>query len=382
MTVLLAKTPSTRSAGEELSAFFAPTRLENLAFNGIGMQRLKNKLGTRSLPTAELELKGMRAHLLGQQGQGVRQIATVLNITRVHNAVAAMGGWGRGLAVARAFASVRRIHGRLLTDVPAHMRDLAHEHVKYRAYMLFTYFVVALLGAADHHADTGDFTPFLGVQSAQQAAVLLRLLTPVLKATTALAAIHGLRWVMESLGGVGYLENEDPVLNVARLFRDANVLAIWEGTTKVMAEDTVRTLRQKGGDGTHIAFEALSNWAHTLCAQTATKSDANENIRGEVERLCSVLGMDAQTLLYHGQDIMTSIETIVSVCLLQQDYLRTPNDRTTEEILDRWRNSRPGKPMRMGHGLSRRQIEEAIRLDQAIVFENSQTETRSTTSRL
>ena len=209
MSVILAKTYNETSKSDTLSAFFAPTRrkanaseekLEATASNGVHPQRLKPKLGTRPLPTAELELKGMRAHLLGEAGKGVKEISTVLNITRIHNAVSAMGGWGRGLAIARAFARVRRVNGRLLIANPAHMRDLAKEHVRYRAYMLFTHFAVALLGAIEHHADSRDFTPFLGVQSVEQAALLLRLLTPVLKANTALAAIDGLRWSMESMG--------------------------------------------------------------------------------------------------------------------------------------------------------------------------------------
>ena len=85
MAVLLARSP------EGLSCFFAPTRRLSSnsgtsELNGIRIQRLKSKLGTRALPTAELELCGMRAWLLGEEGNGVKVISRMLNITRLHNA--------------------------------------------------------------------------------------------------------------------------------------------------------------------------------------------------------------------------------------------------------------------------------------------------------
>lgn len=98
VTVLLAKTPG---AGGRLSAFFAPMRLANGERNGVRVLRLKKKLGTRALPTAELEIKGMRAWLIGEEGEGLKEISTVLNITRIHNAVSAVSFMRRGLAIAK-----------------------------------------------------------------------------------------------------------------------------------------------------------------------------------------------------------------------------------------------------------------------------------------
>ncbi|EKG12886.1 hypothetical protein MPH_09985 [Macrophomina phaseolina MS6] len=133
MTVLLARLPD-----GSLSAFYAPMRRHKLPpsspppptnaaaaaaaaaaeddgsararteLNGIRPHRLKSKLGTRPVPTAELSLHGLRAWRLGAPGHGVRDIATILNITRVHNAVAAVGFLGRGLGVALAASGHRR----------------------------------------------------------------------------------------------------------------------------------------------------------------------------------------------------------------------------------------------------------------------------------
>ena len=260
MAILLAKT----GPDGKLSAFYGPLWRRpkgdpngEIELNGIRIQRLKNKMGTKGLPTAELELKGMRGYLVGKEGQGVKEISALLNITRIHNVMSAVGFWGRGLAIARAFARVRVTSGRLLMDTPVHVKALAQEHVKYRAEMQLSFFLVALLGRTEKMNETIPTAASAIFPKGEEAVShILRFLTPLAKAQTALAAIGGLRECMESLGGIGYLENEDPVLNVARLYRDCNVLSIWEGTTNVMADDVIRVV--KGRDGLEVlkSFDA------------------------------------------------------------------------------------------------------------------------------
>lgn len=115
MTILLAQT----KPGKGVSAFFAPMRRFNpylvshvgekggIELNGVRIGRLKDKMGTKSLPTAELELRGMGGWLIGEEGKGIQEIATVLTITRIHSSIAALGYLGRGLAVAKTYSLVR-----------------------------------------------------------------------------------------------------------------------------------------------------------------------------------------------------------------------------------------------------------------------------------
>lgn len=246
MMVLLGRTKS------GISLFCAPMKklLETkdvlgheTELNGVYIQRLKNKLGTKALPTAELELKGVRGWLIGEEGRGIKEIATVLNIARIHNGVTAIGLWGRGLSVVRAFVKVRVVGRRPLWERTAFMRSLARMHIEYRANVLFNFFVSALLGSVEQeqiaslHGQTGqglDKTGRLpGVKTTAAAEWLLRVLTPALKGHCSKTAISGLQECMESMGGVGYLENDDMQFNIARLYRDANVMPIWEGTTDV-----------------------------------------------------------------------------------------------------------------------------------------------------
>jgi len=244
MVVMLARTQ------KGISTFFAPMRRTipasardalgyDTELNGISIQRLKNKLGTRALPTAELVLNGTRGYLIGEDGKGTKEIATVLNIARIHNGFTAIGLWGRGLSVVRAFGRARSVGQKPLLDKTAYVTTVAKMHIQYRADVLFNYFVVALLGAVEQEqikafrsvvggasVAVGGVGRVPGLRDTQMAEHLLRLLTPALKGVTAKTAIAGLAECMECLGGVGYLENDDQVYNIARLYRDANVLSI------------------------------------------------------------------------------------------------------------------------------------------------------------
>lgn len=247
MMVLLARTK------KGISLFYAPMRKKletkdvlghETELNGVYIQRLKNKLGTKALPTAELELKDVRGWLIGEEGRGTKEIATVLNVARIHNGLTAIGLWGRGLGIVRAFVRVRVVGRRPLWERTGYMRTVARMHVEYRANVLFNFFVSALLGCVEqkqiaefqgkhgHGTKTGQLP---GVKNANDAEWLLRVLTPALKGHCSKTAIAGLQECMESMGGVGYLENDDMQFNIARLYRDANVLPIWEGTTDVSA---------------------------------------------------------------------------------------------------------------------------------------------------
>ena len=354
--VLLAKT-----LDGGISAFYAPIRrtvphkteagdssLITTELNGITIHRLKPKLGTCPVPTAELSLTNTRAYLLGTPGQGVKEISTVLNITRIHNAVTACGLWGRGLAISRAFARVRSVRGKMLMEIPAHVRTMAKEHVEYRAAMLMTYFVVALLGVSEQpqskalrnrHASASPASPL--VPDGPEAGLLLRVFTPVLKALTAKSAIAGLAECMESLGGVGYLDSSSPLdigTNIARLYRDANVLSIWEGTTDVMADDTIRVLKGKSGSE---VIATLEKWVHAALSRW-------EDLRKGVGMDCyiavfefwrkwaaDIKGETSEELVLRGRETMEDLGWVVSAVLLVEDAIRD-GDGVAWEVAKRW----------------------------------------------
>lgn len=160
------------------------------------VHRLKNKIGTHTVPTAELSLNNSTGYLLGSLGQGVKNITPVLNITRVYSALNSLGYLRKCLAIANSYAEVRAIGGgkQLLVDTPLHVAHLASINLVYRALTHLTFGAIRLLGKGE-----------CGVASAQEQS-RLRLLTPVVKAFAAEKCCAAMEEAMTTLGGQGYME--------------------------------------------------------------------------------------------------------------------------------------------------------------------------------
>ncbi len=231
MALTLARPEGNPAGGKGLALFYVETRDAQGRPNRILVNRLKDKLGTRKVPTAELELIGTPAHLVRGTSDGVRNIAPLLNITRTWNSVCAVSLMRRGIALARDFAGRRVAFGAPLAEKPLHVDTLAGLEAEFEAGLHLSLFVAGLLG----RSETGELS--------EPQARLLRVLTPVAKLTTAKQAVAVLSEVIESFGGAGYVEDTGlPVL-----LRDAQVLPIWEGTTNVLALDALRALGDEGG---------------------------------------------------------------------------------------------------------------------------------------
>src|SRR3712207_3800961 len=111
----------------------------------IRVNRLKDKLGTKSMPTAELTLDGAFATPVGGVTAGVRKISGMLNVTRFHNAMGASGGMRRGVELAVAYSRVREAGGRRLIDQPLHVETIADLTVEAEAAFAFTMRIAHLM---------------------------------------------------------------------------------------------------------------------------------------------------------------------------------------------------------------------------------------------
>jgi len=231
MALTLARPEGNGPGGRGLALFYLETRGEDGRLNGIRIDRLKEKLGTRKLPTAELTLDGAIAvPVRGMEG-GVRNIAPMLNVTRTWNAVSASALMRRATALARSYASGRRAFGSPLAQLPLHVDTLAGLQAEFEGALHLTFRVVELLG----RAEAGE------LDDAGRA--LLRILTPIAKLVTARQSVSVASEAVEAFGGAGYVENT----GIPMLLRDAQVLSIWEGTTNVLSLDTLRALHDAGG---------------------------------------------------------------------------------------------------------------------------------------
>jgi alkylation response protein AidB-like acyl-CoA dehydrogenase len=212
--------------GSGLSVFYIELRDGAGALHGIRVNRLKDKLGTRALPTAELTLDQTPARLVGGPGHGVRKIAALLNVTRYYNAACSASGMRRAIALASDYAKRRVAFGRSLSEHPLHAETLATMQVQYAAAFHLAARLAELLG----REEAGEAT--------EDERLLLRLLTPAVKAFTGKQAVAVASEALEAFGGAGYIEDT----GLPRLLRDAQVLSIWEGTTNVLALDVLRAL--------------------------------------------------------------------------------------------------------------------------------------------
>jgi alkylation response protein AidB-like acyl-CoA dehydrogenase len=231
MALALARPEGNPEGGEGLALFYVPIRDGDGLRDGIHVNRLKNKMGTRKLPTAELTLDGALARpVTDDLRYGTRQISPMLNVTRTWNSVTAAALIRRGLALARDYAQKRVAFGDEIINHPLHQETLADVQATLEGTFHLSFRLAELLGAKE----TGQ------ADATEEA--LFRLLTPVAKLTTAKRAVSTTSELLEAFGGAGYVEDT----GLPALHRDAQVLPIWEGTTNVLALDLLRALKKVG----------------------------------------------------------------------------------------------------------------------------------------
>lgn len=228
-----------------LSVFYLPIRNDDGTLNGIQVEALKNKLGTRALPTAQLKLTGARAKLVGEKGKGIRTIATLFNITRIYNTISAVSYMRRAYALSKAYSSLRESFGQKIEKHPLHQKVLREMEIAYQSNTLLALFLSRLLGKEECNTAT------------EHEKSLLRFLTPVAKLYTAKQAIQYASEHIEIFGGVGYLEDS----GIPVMLRDTQVLSIWEGTTNVLSLDMLRAAEKENG------LQAFHHFAQTLIKQ-------------------------------------------------------------------------------------------------------------------
>jgi acyl-CoA dehydrogenase len=220
-----AEVPGTRG----LSIFLVEKTRPDGSPNPMEVVRLKDKLGVRSMASAECLLQDTWGKLVGREGEGFKIMSDMINLSRLYNAVASLSELRRGLIEAYTFLLHRESFGK-----PALQHALIREKLwelgsRYVGLFYMCWQAIYLLDEADN----GN----------QEAAELLRLLTPMLKKEAALAGVYGIRESMELMGGLGYIE--DTIM--PKLMRDTMVLPIWEGAGNIMVLDMLRASAKSRG---------------------------------------------------------------------------------------------------------------------------------------
>ncbi len=217
------------SGPKGLALFFVPAYLETGQPNYI-IRRLKEKLGTRAVPTGEVELHGAQAYLLGQPDQGIYIALEVLTLARMANSVAAMGLSRKAYLEALQYTEHRMTFGKPLIAHPLIKKDLLEMEVLLEANLALALKTVALFNRCAHltppYRSDYHYARFLG---------------HITKNMTAEASALITRKAMELFGGIGFLE-EFPI---ARWHREALVTPIWEGSSNIQALDMLEVMLKK-----------------------------------------------------------------------------------------------------------------------------------------
>lgn len=229
IALTLARPEGNPAGGRGLALFYVETRDAAGRLDQVEVLRLKDKLGTRKVPTAELMLHGTPAVAVAGERDGIRNIVPMLTLTRTWNSICAASFMRRGVALALDYARRREAFGRPLARQPLHRQTLAAMQAEYEAAFHLCFELVRLLGRAEH--GDGD----------EDERALLRLMTALTKLTTGKQAVAVSTEAIECFGGAGYVEDTGlPVI-----VRDAQVLPIWEGTTNVLSLELLKAC----GDG-------------------------------------------------------------------------------------------------------------------------------------
>lgn len=267
------KTGPTGVAGSRgLSLFYIQLRDDEGNLKNIKIRRLKEKLGTKSLPTAELELCGTPARLVGQVGRGVATIATLFNITRIYSASASVASMRKAIAVARDYAHRRHAFGKAIAELPLHVQTLAQQEVAYRGCLQLLFHTVLLEGKME----TGRATK--GEND------LLRVLTTLGKLYTAKLSLATISECIEALGGNGYMED---ATDLPELLREQQVNTIWEGTTNVLSMDILRILDRE--PNAFVEYRNHINRVVALPSLSAPLKGCADQVRQAVKALTDVV---------------------------------------------------------------------------------------------
>jgi acyl-CoA dehydrogenase len=252
----LARMPDGAPGTRGLGLFLLPRTLPNgTANDGIVVQKLKEKLGVRSMATGEIELRGASAFLIEGEGKGFLAMAEMVNVSRLYNAIASVAIARRSLREGQRNALWREAFGKRLAEQPLYVRGLVELANDVRGALLLTFDAVNALDREDRP--------------------LLRGLTPLAKAGTARLAVDAASAACEMLGGNGYIEE----WVTPRLLRDAQVLPIWEGTTNVQALDLLRAATKERAlealvaDSIQRGPELADAW-RALASETITEAGA------------------------------------------------------------------------------------------------------------
>ncbi len=262
VVMLLARPHGAESGTRGVGLFLMPRYLDDGSQNHYRIVRLKDKLGTRSMASGEIKLEGAIAYAVGRLDRGFVQMAEMVNSSRLSNGVKSTALMRRAYHDAMTVATNRVVFGSRIVDLPLGRRQLMKMALATEQALSMSFLTADALDRAE--------------AGSQDAAALLRILTPTLKFRATRDARKVCGDALEMRGGIGYIEE----FATARLLRDAHLGSIWEGTGNIVALDAL-----KRAVGRHGAESALAADLHARLDDSANVPQVwRDRLRGLTDR--------------------------------------------------------------------------------------------------
>src|SRR5215471_18246346 len=316
----LARPESAPAGTRGLGLFLVPKILEDGTRNAFTINRLKDKLGTRSLATGEVTLNGAQAYQVGALNRGFVQMTEMINLTRIWAAIGSLAAMRRSFLEALVHTRGRVVFGRTLAEHPLMRRQLVDLLIEVEGCAALAFETAAVLERADSHGSEEDQR-------------LLRILTPLGKYYIPKRGEYVTLEALEMRGGNGYVEDW---VN-ARLLRDSIVNVVWEGSSNVIVLDVARAIVREG------AAAALFGMLHQLlqsCQQPIVVPVARQvqtlvnQLATRLQELATLDSANAQLPLRGLVDRMVQL-SIVTLLLeqAQAELLRGPAGTGKRKLL-------------------------------------------------
>tara|TARA_B100001123_G_scaffold450323_1_gene620437 strand:+ start:1783 stop:3534 length:1752 start_codon:yes stop_codon:yes gene_type:complete len=311
-----------------LGLYLVPVTLPDGTPNPMRLRRLKDKLGTCGLATAEVELTDTWALEVMPPPRGLRVMMEALGFSRIHNAMAAVGLSRRAFLEAISYLSRRKAFGEQVTQFPMVQQELIKLLVRQEADFELS-LASAVAFDAFHSSLRASVEDKLDHSSHPQ--VWLRMLTALAKYQTAENANRTCRAVIELIGGNAY--TSDYV--TPRLLRDAQVTTVWEGPANIQALELLRILDQP-----YNAFQLFDQHIEKVCAATPHALEDASNVillaKAECKDAVTLMTRNNESAQHHARTLLALMaETLAAAFLLQNATLHLAAGDARKAIVTR-----------------------------------------------
>jgi acyl-CoA dehydrogenase len=318
LALVTARVPGQGDGTSGLGLFLVPRRLEDSRLNNVFVRQLKDKLGTRSMATGELDFQDAFAYQVGPTERGFKNVMShVINTSRIYNAVGVSGNARRAYVTASTYAQHRSAFGYPVIHFPAVQDILANMRADVTAMLAGTMRIIAV----QDDVEAGS--------AGSEAAQFLRMAINLNKYRSALLARDVIMQAIELLGGNGAIESFSIL---PRLLRDNVVYENWEGTHNVLLAQIQRDMRRFQIEASFI--DSVRGMFERVGENDLGKRAAEELAKIEAE-LVEVLAMDELTAAIYFRPLMDRLAHLYYwACLaLEAEWeVREKKDRTKQRL--------------------------------------------------